>query len=396
MRKLSSSSILLVLLLSACSASIQAAQQTPTIPPLPFLTATLPATFTPQVTFTSAPPTAVPTAAPIGAQTSTQVNVRNGPDAGQASLGLLTASSQVQVVGKDASGNWLAITFPQSPNGIGWVTAQFINMQQADADKLPVLQAAALEPVSETNQPVPAETTIPTPQKRSAVTTRQINVRVGPASSFESQGLIEANTTVHLTGRNQNNTWAQIEYPTDSEQRGWVAVAYLTYDGFLDNLPAFDNEGKLIVEQAAGIATALPTTASGNYDPAVEDLDSAENPAVRISFATSGTRSIIYASDLSAPTGDAADWLEFTIVTPQNNQSAIIYFELDCTGNGSITAELRQNGLLVSEFPGLICGQYDVAFKALGNQPYLIQLKADGSAVDIRFVSYYFYISTTP
>jgi uncharacterized protein YraI len=380
-------------MISACSASLQTAPETATLTPLPFFTATLPPTLTPQVTFTSAAPTAIPTAAPVSAQTSTQVNVRSGPDAGQASIGLLAASSQVQVVGKDASGNWLAINFPQSANGIGWVTAQFVNLPQAEAEKMPVLQGqlAAQAP----DQPV-AATVEPTPQKRSAVTTRQINVRSGPVSSFDSIGLLEPNTTVHLTGRNLINTWAQIEYPSDSDQRGWVAVAYLSYDGFLDSLPIFDNDGKAIVQEVQGIATTLPTTSPGSYDPAVEDIDSAENPAVRVSFTTAGTRSIIYASDVSAPSGDASDWLEFTVVTPQNNQAAFIYFELDCTGNGSISAEMRQNGLLVAEFPGLICGQYDVAFKALGNQPYTFQLKADGSAVDVRYVSYYLYISTAP
>lgn len=390
-------SVVVILFLSACSASIEQLGGTATNPPPAFSTATLPATLTPQVTNTQAPPTTVPTPAPINGLTSTQVNVRSGPDAGNESLGLLPAASQVQIIGKDASDKWLAITFAQSPNGIGWVTAEFVEVA-GDADNLSIIQVAPLPSEAQPTSPPESQPDQPTEsQKRTATTTSQINARSGPASTFESLGLLEANTQVVLTGRNLINTWAQIEYPEGSEKRAWVAVAYLSYEGFLDSLPVFDNEGKPIQPPATGgLATALPTTSAESYQPAVEDLDSAESPAVRLSFAPSGTRHIIYASDLSAPTGDNADWIEFTIITPQSGQSAIIYFKLDCTGNGAITVELRQNGQLVNEFSGLLCGQYGVAFKALGGQPYMLQFKADGSASDVRYVTYYFYISTSP
>jgi uncharacterized protein YraI len=397
MRTFLTLSLVVLLFLSACSASIEQPETTPTLPALAFSTATLPATLTPQVTFTPAPPTVAPTSAPVDGLTSTQVNVRSGPDASRDSLGLLPAGSQITVLGRDASGSWLVISFPQSPDGQGWVTAQFVELS-AEIEDLSIIEAAAVEqPVQPADQPEAQASPTPGEQQRTAKTTSQINARSGPASAFESKGLLEANTTVVMTGRNEINTWVQIEYPADSEERAWVAAAYLSYEGFLDSLPAFDNEGKPVQKAApGGVATVLPTTAPGGYQPAVEDLDSAENPAVRLSFSPSGTRKIIYASDVSAPTGDNADWIEFTVTTPQSNQAAFIYFELDCTGNGSITAELRQNGLLVSEFPGLICGQYDVAFKALGGTPYLLQLKADGSAADVRYVTYYLYISTTP
>ncbi|PKN93127.1 MAG: hypothetical protein CVU44_11920 [Chloroflexi bacterium HGW-Chloroflexi-6] len=398
MRTFHALSLIVFLFLSACSASIEQPETTATLPALAFSTATLPPTFTPQVTLPPAPPTIAPTSAPVDGLTSTQVNVRSGPDASRDSLGLLPAGSQVKIIGRDASGGWLAISFPQSPDGLGWVTAQFVEVSD-EIEKLSIIQEAAPEAPAQpaSGQPEPQTSPTPAKQERTAKTISQINARSGPASAFESLGLLEANTTVVMTGRNENNTWVQIAYPADSEERAWVAAAYLSYEGFIDSLPAFDNEGKPIqTATVGGIATVLPTTAPGGYQPAVEDLDTAENPAVRLSFSPSGTRRIIYASDVSAPTGDNADWIEFTLVTPQSNQAAFIYFELDCTGNGSITAELRQNGLLVSEFPGLICGQYDVAFKALGGTPYVLQLKADGSATDVRYVTYYFYISTTP
>jgi uncharacterized protein YraI len=329
--------------------------------------------------------------------TSTQVNVRSGPDAASESLGLLQNGSQVEVVGRDASGQWLAIAFAQSPTGIGWVTAQFIDLS-GEIERLTVLQQAAA-PQSQPANPVSAPPSSPTPEteKRTARTTAQINARSGPSSAFDSLGLLSANTTVTLTGRNQINTWVQIEYPENSAERAWIAVAYIEYQGFLDSLPVFDNDGNPIQPAPeSGPANILPTNAPQNYQPATEDLDSTENPAVRVSFIPSGARRIIYSSDLSAPTGDNADWIEFTVDTAQANQVVFVYFKLECSGNGAISAELRQNGLLVSEFPGLLCGQYGVAFKALGDTPYLLRLQADGSATDLRYVAYNFYLSTNP
>lgn len=402
MQKNISFSLILIFLLSACSASIEMPEgATPTQAEQAFATATLPPTATPQVTNTPAPPTAVPTSAPISGLTSARVNVRSGPDADSESLGILQTASQVEVIGRDGNAQWLAITFPQSPNGIGWVTAQFVELT-GDVERLSILvDAEPAQTVIATSEPEPSQPA-PEPEtsepKRSARTTSRINVRGGPASSFEAVAIMDANTTVTLTGRNQNITWVQIEFPNGSAERAWIAVAYIEYEGFfLDSLPAFDNQGQPIQPPPqAGIGQPETTPSGEGYQPAVDDMDSADNPAVRLSFSPAGTRRIIYASDLSAPTGDRADWLEFTVVTPQSGQAVFIYFKLECSGNGAISTEMRQNGLLVSEFPGLLCGQYGVPFKALSGVSYLLQLQADGSASDVRYVAYHLYISTTP
>jgi len=103
-----------------------------------------------------------------------------------------------------------------------------------------------------------------------------------------------------------------------------------------------------------------------------------------------------YSSDLSSPFGDAADWVEFTLQTAQTGQAAVLYFALDCAGNGGVNVELRQDGLLAQDFPGLQCGQYDVAVRILGGKPALLKLSADGAVSDIRYVSYTLTISTQP
>jgi uncharacterized protein YraI len=403
MQKLIPFLVLIFLFLSACSASIEMPEEaTPTQAELAFATATLRPSATPQLTNTPAPPTAVPTSAPVSGLTSTQVNVRSGPDTNAESLGILQTASQVEVVGRDGGAQWLAIRFPQSPNGIGWVTAQFIDLA-GEIENLSILVDSAAPQTTQAvvtsepqeSQPTPEPETVAS--QRTARTTSRINVRSGPASSFEAIAIMDANTTVVLTGRNENISWAQIEFPDGPEGRGWIAVAYIEYEGFLDSLPAFDNQGQPIQQPSqAGIGQPETTPSENGYQPAVDDMDSADNPAVRLSFSPAGTRRIIYASDLSAPTGDRADWIEFTVITPQSGQAVFIYFKLECSGNGAISTEMRQNGLLVSEFPGVLCGQYGVPFKALSGVPYLLQLKADGSALDVRYVAYHLYISTTP
>jgi len=391
-------SLLAFFALSACSASIEMPEgATPTQDELAFATPTLLLTATPPLTNTPAPPTTAPTSAPISGLTSARVNVRSGPDASTESLGILQTATPVEVIGRDESGGWLAITFPQSPNGIGWVTAQFVELA-GNIEQLSILGDSEPEQtVVATSEPEPGQPEPSTSeQKRTARTTSRINVRSGPASSFDAIDILNANTTVTLTGRNQSNTWVQIEFPDGSEERAWIAVAFIEYEGFfIESLPAFDNQGQPVQTPSPG-SLDQSTPEARVYQPAVDDMDSADNPAVRLSFSPSGTRRIIYASDLSSPTGDRADWIEFTVVTPQTNQSTIIYFKLECAGNGAITTELRQNGLLVSEFPGLLCGQYSVPFRAQGGVPYLLQLQADGSASEIRYVAYQLHISTTP
>lgn len=373
---------LLIIFLAACAPASSTASGAPS--PLPFLTATLPALATqpaPPGTATGLAPTLAATAS-LSALTSVQVNVRAAPSAESAALKLLPAGVQVQPVARDSAGAWVQIIAPEAASGLGWVTAAALEIT-GDVQALPV--AAEITPAA--SLPVISAT----PAFR-ASTTSQINARRGPAASFESLGLLEANTPVTLTGINQIGTWYQIEYAGGENGRAWVANAYLKIEGQPAGLPIFDTQGNPL-DNAAG---TTPTPPPAAYSAAPEDVDSAENPALRLSFAPSGPRLIAYTSDVSAPFGDAADWLEFTVITPQEGQATILYFSLKCEGNGAIHTELRQNGLLTQDFPGLLCGQYDVAVRVLGGQPALLQLAADGSATDIRYVRYTLTIATQP
>jgi len=120
---------------TACNADVNQATATPT--ELVIITATLPATQTPPPSPTQAPATATLPFTPVEGQTSSQLNVRDRPSASGGQLGTVNIFAKVQIVGKDPSGDWWMIVYPESPGGTGWITAQYVQVQ--DASGVPVI-----------------------------------------------------------------------------------------------------------------------------------------------------------------------------------------------------------------------------------------------------------------
>lgn len=382
---------LVCLSLSAC-AGAASLSESPTPSP-PFFTATLMPTQTSRPSATPAPPTIAPTIAPIDGIAKSQLNVRAAPDQSQPSLGLLNYLSKLGIIGKDASGKWWQIIYKDSPTGTGWVTAAFVDFK-GDPDTVPVVAAVIPTAAPGTTSAGSGTAAAPTPGPRTAVVTKNINVRSGPATANTSLGMLDPNTTVTLTGRNQMNTWVQIEYPAGSEGKGWVAALYLDNPD-LTGLPYFDNDGKLVYAPTQGVDSGQPTATPTTYSDAPDDNDSVAAPAVRQVFSPDAASVLTYSSDLSAPSGDAADWVAFTPYGP-SNQSTFLYMRLDCTGNGGVTANLLKDGKPVPDSPQLVCGIYDLAMKVLGGQEYMLVLRADPSGGPLRYVKYTLTIKVTP
>lgn len=145
--------IIVLLLSTACSAQVTevTVPDTPTPAPLAFVTATLPPTQTPHPSATPVPPTPTVPFTPVEGQTISQLNVRSAPSAESDLLGTVEIFAKVQIVGKDPTGSWWLLVYPQSPSGTGWVTAQFV--QATDAQDVPVIsggtQAAGNSPATE-------------------------------------------------------------------------------------------------------------------------------------------------------------------------------------------------------------------------------------------------------
>lgn len=79
------------------------------------------------------------------------VNVRSGPGRDFESLGLLNQNDVVSVLGKDPSGAWFKIAYAPAPEGAGWVAAEFLQVDNAEA--LQVLAAATQTEANSTESP---------------------------------------------------------------------------------------------------------------------------------------------------------------------------------------------------------------------------------------------------
>lgn len=185
--------------------------------------------------------------------------VRVGPGVGYMEMGLLEPGTVLVITGRIDGNGWLQIEYPSGPDGRGWVLGQLVKFEgeyaglpfynllatqipkpgseptQADAP------ASESSPEAAADTPVlPATATADTPY---GTTLAQINVRSGPASSFDSYGLIDANQLVNLLGQTLNGLWYLIEYPAAPSGVAWVSSQYVRLESDARALPYFQNNG---------------------------------------------------------------------------------------------------------------------------------------------------------
>lgn len=356
--------VLLTLLAAACGTPAPAAE-TPTPPAA---TRTPPPTASPS----PAPPTATATPIPVEGTLETRVNVRSGPGAGFESLGLLEAGERVQVVARDEDGDWYQILYPSAPQGRGWVAAQFVRL------------AAGAE--------IPLDAT-PTPAGPTGRVIQRLNVRAGPGTTFDALGMLEPGTVVSLLGKNATASWFQIDHPDGPGGRGWVTAQYIQTE-IASELPVLDDFGKAVTPGAPATPSGPLPTPTATVGPALDDGDSATNPAVRVTFSASGTRQFVYSSQVSAPEGDLEDWVEFTPYA-SGGTSARLSLSLSCSGKGILRGEIRQGG---ASFPGmeaLRCGDEDRLVYLPAGLPYQIRLAVEAGG-GLRLVQYVLTVRNDP
>ena len=352
------------LLASSCSLSLSTPDSAS--PTAFIITATLPPSSLPPATEPSASPTQISTSAPHEGTTTSQVNVRGEPSTASTPLGMIGPSTKVEIIGKDPSGNWVQIIFPQAPNGKGWLTMQFINMK--DPEGIPVVGVAT---GSEPGQ--------------SGAIIQQVNVRSGPGTDFDTLGILNPKDIVALTGKDASGVWLQIQFANGPGGKGWVTAAYVQTPGAV-NLPIVGQTGQVV---GTGTPTSIPLTITPTLVAAPQDKDSAQSPAASVTFSPLGTRSLIYSSDVSTPVGDPEDWIQFT------PYSTKVIADLTCIGNGNLKVELWQNGALVQNWGSLDCGGSDQLNLSPG-RPYLIHLIAVPKGGELENVNYTISIDTIP
>ncbi|GAB4457906.1 MAG: hypothetical protein Kow0070_10740 [Anaerolineales bacterium] len=345
-------------LISGCRITLQT--ELPTAVPTTLITATLPPSPTPRPSETPPPPPPTPTIAPVPGVTSTQLNVRAEPSTAGEVLGILAANVNVQIVGQDPGGNWWQILYEAGPDGKGWVTAQYV--RTAAKPEVPVIGSGRTDTAG------------------SAVVLQQINVRSGPGTAFNSLGILNTNDVIRLTGKNRDGSWLQIEFSGGADGKGWVNAAFVrTSDA--DALPIVADSGE-VAGTATPADTPLPPTPT--VVPAPSDFDSAEAPLKTILFERAGTQTLIYNGSVSAPEGDAQDWIAFT---PYGN---FVIVSLQCTGSGSLRAEVTPPGLLID------CNAPETAVPVTPGAAHLVHVEALSPDGALQSITYTLTIKARP
>jgi uncharacterized protein YraI len=343
-----------LLLISGCNShSDQGSAATPT----QFLvTATLPAAPTLASSQTPLPPPSQPTNAPVEGIASTQINVRAQPSTASNILGMISANSKVEILGKDPAGNWYEINYQQGVDGKGWVTAKYVIT--AKGIEIPVIGGDGQNP---NNGNV-------------AVVQQQINVRSGPGTSFNSLGTLNAQDVVNLIGKDANGTWLQVEFSSGPNGKGWVNAAFVQARG-VENLPIVAEAGTVI---GTGTPTGVPPTATATVIPAWVDNDSQSKPAASVVFEPLGTHTLIYIGDVSTPQGDPEDWIQFT---PYRDA---VLASLECNNNPQI--KVLENGRPITFV--LACGDKEKKLPVSAGYIYLIEVQAPQAVEGLQYIHY--------
>jgi len=362
--------LLLCITLSLMGCDLQVSNEAPATPTVLIVPSTLAPTSAPRPTETPLPPPPQPTITPVEGTTSTQINVRAEPSTGSNVLGIIPANTRVEITGKDPGENWWQINYPQGadPEGKGWVTAQYVTT--ASRPEVPTIGG---EGAGANDGNV-------------AVVQQQLNVRSGPGTDFNSLGTLKPQDVVSLTGKDPNGAWLQIDFVSGPEGKGWVNAAFVQAQGVdLSGLPIITEAGAIV---GTGTPTGIPSTLTPTVVPAWEDNDSPNNPVVSVIFEPTGTRSLIYNGDVSAPTGDAEDWIQFT---PYSNT---VLVEVACKGSEMLNIELLQNGSVIQGAAEVNCANRQIV-PVEPDKPAQVHVSAASNG-PLDYSSYTLNIKTFP
>lgn len=366
MKKLTFLLTMLALLAAACGTSEPVPTPSATASPSVFPTET------PTHSATPLPPTLTATPIFFDGTLTIKVNVRSGPGTSYDSLGQLEAAEKVQIIARDSQGAWYQILYPAAPQGRGWVTSQYVTV------------------ASGTELPVDAT---PTPAGPIGRVIQRLNVRSGPGTTFDALGLLEPGVSVSLTGKNTTASWFQIDYPAGPGGHGWVTSQYVQTDATA-GLPVLDDYGIVITPGTAGTPSGPVLPPTPTVGPAYSDGDSSVNPAIHVTFSATGTHQFVYSSQVSAPEGDAEDWVEFTPYTASGT-NAHLNLSLACTGNGTLAVEMWQGGTLLSGWGALACSETGKSILLPAGQIYQMSL-TPAAGDGLRLVSYTLTVRNNP
>ena len=344
--------VIVLILCTGCTTNSTAHTPTPN-----FVTAVLPLTPIPvsvstdsaiQLTSTISV-VAGPTHVPVEGTTTTQVNVRADPSTASESLGMINIFSKIQIIGKDASGSWYQIVDAESAKGTGWVRAEYVQVVDSAAE------IVVIGSVTGNGSEV------------SGLVTQKINVRSGPAATFDSVGVLNPNDVVFITGKDPSGAWIQVKFVGAANGTGWAASEFLQ----VSNPEAVPVIGT--TDQATEVPTiaplAIPSTSALS---AIEDGDSMQAPLATTTLSSKNARALQVEGDISAPNGDTKDWVQFS------TSGKMVVIRVTCS-TSALQMELWNGEILVNKLV-LPCGK-DQILPVTSNNAYFLSLtEPDASA----------------
>jgi uncharacterized protein YraI len=159
----------------------------------------------------------------------TNASIYDKPNSPNQPAAMLVSGETAQVIGVSEDRQWWAIRMPYFENGQGWVMASQVAVENAD-------QAAVMGAGGATNTPPRSTEQIPV-----AMAVTNVNVRSGPAMSFEKIGLLNNGQEAEIIGVSPDGGWWAIRLRGADQRTGWVAKDYIVSRND-DNIPVMTLE----------------------------------------------------------------------------------------------------------------------------------------------------------
>jgi uncharacterized protein YraI len=182
-----------------------------------------------------------------------EINIRSGPGTDYDILGELLPGVNARITGKNDDGSWWQIDYNDAA---GWVSAPLVNVQGDTA-------------MVQTQQVAPAPTGAPDPQPYVLVKSEYdyVNVRSGPARTYDVIGRLQPNTAAHVIGKSADGSWWQIDFEGASR---WIDGGFVDLHGEAASVTVADapTQPAALAQSAASVAQAAVQEAGPTATPA--------------------------------------------------------------------------------------------------------------------------------
>lgn len=158
---------------------------------------------------------------------SVNVNVRSGPGTQYEKVEVFNSGQTTDAIGISPDGNWWLINVPTGIVSRGWVSAKFVEAE--NADQIPVLGPDG-NPLGEEVLSASAAT---------ATANVNVNVRRGPGTEYKIIGLLEEGQRAEVIGISPDGGWWVLNLPSVEGGRGWVSIKFVTAK-YTDEVPVIE------------------------------------------------------------------------------------------------------------------------------------------------------------